>query len=374
MLKKLYVGNYKSLDNFECEFDNLNLILGSNGNGKSTVFEVLRNIRDFATGRSPISIFSESTLTRWFEQDTQSFELTIEGNNGVYVYRLEVEHERGKNKQRVCNESVTFEGKALLHADAREWRLLQYESGTEPIFFPANQMQSVLPSIGEDPRYTHIAWLRQWFDEKLLCLQIDPLHMKPMAAANEWKLDENATNFVGWYRNKIASDSDATMRVRQAMTELYGGPVRLSLEREGGDILHLKITMEVEQGENTHPSVATYSFSELSDGERSLIVLYTLLQLLDDPEVTLCLDEPDNYVALSEIQPWCISLRDKTDLAGSQALLISHHPQIIDYFAPSYGLVFERDGNGRSSVHRFKVEDSMPDALSASEIFARGWE
>ncbi|MFP4381463.1 MAG: AAA family ATPase, partial [Candidatus Sumerlaeia bacterium] len=41
MLKRLYIDNYKCFENFEVEFSNINLLLGANASGKSTVLEVL---------------------------------------------------------------------------------------------------------------------------------------------------------------------------------------------------------------------------------------------------------------------------------------------------------------------------------------------
>ena len=37
-------------------------------------------------------------------------------------------------------------------------------------------------------------------------------------------------------------------------------------------------------------------------------------------------DEPDNFIALQEIQPWLVSLCQAVEDHGSQALIISHHP------------------------------------------------
>ncbi|MCU0541547.1 MAG: AAA family ATPase [Oscillatoriaceae cyanobacterium Prado104] len=47
MLKKIYVNNFRCLVNFELTADSLNLFLGSNGSGKTTVFEVLRKLKKF---------------------------------------------------------------------------------------------------------------------------------------------------------------------------------------------------------------------------------------------------------------------------------------------------------------------------------------
>lgn len=48
MLTRLYCDNYKCLVNFEFRPEATQLLMGRNGAGKSTVFEVLELIRDFA--------------------------------------------------------------------------------------------------------------------------------------------------------------------------------------------------------------------------------------------------------------------------------------------------------------------------------------
>jgi predicted ATPase len=113
-----------------------------------------------------------------------------------------------------------------------------------------------------------------------------------------------------------------------------------------------------------------FSFDELSDGQRILICLYALLNFVVDGHGCLFLDEPENYLALPEIQPWLMELRDRIDDHGGQVILISHHPEIIDYLAPELGLVFERVGVGPVRVRPYNPDD----VLSPSEQIARGWE
>ena len=45
-------------------------------------------------------------------------------------------------------------------------------------------------------------------------------------------------------------------------------------------------------------------FDVVSDGQRTLIVLYALLVDIGAAPRTVLLDEPENYVGLSELQPW----------------------------------------------------------------------
>ncbi len=50
MLKRIHIDNFRCLVNFELNFDSINLFLGGNGSGKSTVFEVLRKLQSFILG------------------------------------------------------------------------------------------------------------------------------------------------------------------------------------------------------------------------------------------------------------------------------------------------------------------------------------
>lgn len=112
----------------------------------------------------------------------------------------------------------------------------------------------------------------------------------------------------------------------------------------------------------------TYTFDELSDGQRALIALYTLLYAGGDEPTTIAVDEPDNFVALAEIQPWLGALSERPAL---QALLISHHPEILNMHALDAGIVFRRDNGGPTRVERFTAEPG--ETLTPAELIARGW-
>lgn len=52
-------------------------------------------------------------------------------------------------------------------------------------------------------------------------------------------------------------------------------------------------------------------FDELSDSQQSLVGLYMLLHCALTDHSTLGIVEPDNFVALREIQPWLSRLLDR---------------------------------------------------------------
>ena len=113
-------------------------------------------------------------------------------------------------------------------------------------------------------------------------------------------------------------------------------------------------------------------FSDLSEGQRTLIALYVLLYCAVTENSTLLIDEPDNFIALAEIQPWLMRLLDRVDEQNAQVILVSHHPELLDQLAGQGGVLLDRPDGGETRVRPFEPpEDS---GLKASEIIARGWE
>ena len=87
----------------------------------------------------------------------------------------------------------------------------------------------------------------------------------------------------------------------------------------------------------------------------------------------LFIDEPDNYVALAEIQPWLTDLAEACGEVLPQAVLCSHHPELIDYLGGDRGLLLEREASGAATARRPEGH-LFEDGLKFSEVVARGWE
>lgn len=139
--------------------------------------------------------------------------------------------------------------------------------------------------------------------------------------------------------------------------------------KEAGEARVLKVVFD-KPGADGRPMVC--DFNEISDGQRVLIVLYSLLYGLKESGVSLFLDEPDNFVALREIQPFLTSLTDFIGHGIDQTVIISHHPEIIDYLASSSGIWFVRDDNGPTRLVDKPVD--LTDGLTISQNMARGWQ
>ena len=80
----------------------------------------------------------------------------------------------------------------------------------------------------------------------------------------------------------------------------------------------------------------------------------------------------DNYVALPEIQPFILALRDRCTGGSLQSVIVSHHPEVINLIGAESGLWFEREDNAHVRVRKIDGQDTEQ-GMPLSELVARGW-
>ena len=114
MVKRIYIDNYKAFSNFSFEPQNVQLIYGGNGSGKTSLFEALNLLRGFVVaGLRTDEVFHDWTLTRWDRRAIQTFEIEVQGNGGHFTYRLELHFMATGGNAAVHLESLQFDGRPL---------------------------------------------------------------------------------------------------------------------------------------------------------------------------------------------------------------------------------------------------------------------
>jgi len=388
VLKRVYIDNYKCLVNFELALQRTQLLLGANGSGKSAVFDVLWRLRQVMTGENRISEpvdppFPSGSLTRWELRNAQSFELDVEGNGGTYQYKLKVEHRPQTRQSRITSETLSFNGGPLL-AFVNGGITIYGEDHKVGATFPFDWGQSAFVTLAErDDNRLH-RWFRDWVRElQVVC--VNPFDMVSHTDQENARLNANATNFVAWYRHLIQETYGLQELVRQSLQEVWEGFQSMRLETAGPNVKLLKVALKAPAAGMKDYEVA---LGDLSDGQRVLLVLYTLLRFAGrtdepgtgtgtetgerTPDSLICLDEPDNFVTLAEIQPWLISMCQAAEDHESQILFISHHPELINYLAPQNAIVLSRPAGGPTRVMPFRA--SPDSTMTPAEVIARGWE
>ena len=369
MLTKVYIDNFKSLVNFEFKPGPLQLILGDNGAGKSSFFDAMWRLREFLIkGVSASLVFRGSTLTRWDDRPKQVFELTVERDGRDYVYRVEIEQFRDSRSAKVALETLHFEGKPLfsfIQGEVQRYR----DDHSEGPKFSSEWYRSALSSVPPQDDSEKLTWFKQWMNSLCLAAVEPQMEIESIDEVSEPDLVLN--RFASWYRHLISVDPTAVWELNDVLkTGVIEGFEALVLRKEGERAQRLSIELKagsVGDGSGT----IRYDDWELSDGQRVLIKLYALAFCAMKPDRTLILDDPVVHVSLREIQPWLLTLLDRADDIKAQVLLISHHPELINYLARENGVFFDREGNGPVRVRPAQFDEDEP--LPPAELVARGW-
>lgn len=366
MITRFYADNFRTLVNFDLKFDQMNLLMGSNGSGKSSVFEVLRRLQRFISGDCRLNTaFPSQDLTRWQSVREQRFELDVKVPEGELTYTLVIEHLNGAAKCRVKEETLR-EGQHFLFKRAlAEIRLYHDDYSPGPVY-PFDGTLSALATVQANPDNQKLTAFRRLIG-KLIIASISPPEMEKDSVQDADRLSERMENFVSWYRRVSHENMESTFELFEELKEVIPGFASLNYKDAGQNTKSLKILFD-QPGEGKKQ--ITFDFSELSDGQRALIALYALIHAGRDGNLCLFLDEPDNFVALREIQPWLMALNDARGENISQTVLISHHPEIINFLGNIQSQWLSRGTEGPTRIKEIPVDD---DGLTLAEIVARGW-
>ncbi|MFH0824367.1 MAG: AAA family ATPase [Pseudomonadota bacterium] len=371
MIKRIYADNFRCLVNFEFSPGPFSVLLGPNGSGKSSVFDLLSKLQQFIDGEGKVNeIFPERDLCRWQTAAAQTFELEIDGNGGTYKYSLVVEHERERNRARVLKEKLLFNGEPLFESVEGKAQLYRDDHSQGPKY-SFDWSRSGLAVLESGPDNKKPAWFRNTV-HSLLIVRINPYLMSGESAEEVDRPKITMEDFASWYRFLSQEHQGKVFELTRELRGVIDGFDSFKIRKAGEvhRVLEALFSSKTASGE-TH----AYRFDRLSDGQKALMGLYTLLHCSpadggDDGGV-VCIDEPENFLALPEIEPWLRSLHDLCIDVGRQALIISHHPKLINYLAGSAGHWFERDGEGPVRVR--PIVDETGTGLPFSELVARGW-
>ena len=372
MLTRIHIDNYKCLTNFDLRLDNLTLLAGAHGCGKSAVFDVVGKLRDFACDSRVDKLFLADDLTRWTTKREQRFELEFSTDGGVFIYELVTEYDSDKRGAEIASERLLYDGKPVLSSRDRKLQVYRDDDIEGPVY-PFGRFRSALATDYHERVYSRLRRFRDLVSG-FQTLSLAPSLIQSGSKAESDVLAHDGANFAAWYRAQLLNDPHQLQQVTNRLSEILPGFAGLKLSARVGDYRELLATFSSANADPSH----SYRFHQLSDGQRALMVLYTLVfETIPDTGSrddsgnfprTLFLDEPDNYVTLPELQPWLAELEDGAGDSLPQVVLISHHPEAIDFLADNT-VWLTREPESYTRI----IDAKNDTGLRMSEVYARGW-
>ncbi|WP_338022488.1 AAA family ATPase [Argonema antarcticum] len=359
MLQRLYVHNFRCLENFELTIKEMPsaLLIGKNGAGKSTIafaLEVLQKIgrginrvkqlveeKDFARGRSDVPI---------------RFEIEVLLENKLYKYVLAFELPEKFKELRVFEEELLVSGDTIYSRKEAQVTLRKSAQNSEAQFLVDWHLVA-LPVIQDQSETDPLRIFKTWLARTIILAPIPNL-MTGDSNGETLEPKRDGSNFGEWFSGLLSRYPAAyTQIVDKYLREVMPDIQDFLNELIGKDSKSMIVRFEAN---NANLSV---DFKDLSDGEKCFFLCAVVLAANKFYGPLFCFwDEPDNYLSLSEVGHFVTSLR-RSFQGNSQILVTSHNPEAIRKFSNENTFVLDRKSHLEPTLVRLLSDIPVPGDL-----------
>lgn len=364
MLSKIYIHQYRCLQNFEIDLEDLNsaLLLGRNGSGKSSFFAAIEVLQKIGRGVTPI----KDLITRddFAFSETHKpiiFDIAIKLKGKKFEYFLEIDLPENFREPKVKSEILSVDGKKII--ERAGGRTLLRDSAQ----FTLDWHHIGLPLISVNQDDDPIAILKAWF-ANIIVLSPYPRRFSATSKMETQHLDRDGQFVLDWIRNSLAEFPSLYGQISDFLKERMPDFELLKFETTGKDEKELIFLFKDETKK------IELNFSQLSDGEKIYILTAVIVASIQNHHQIetplLCLwDEPDNFISLLELNQFITACRKAFENSNnnSQLVFTTHNSQVINEFSGHNTFILSRTSHSQPT-RVAKLKDKT--YLSASVVAA----
>jgi predicted ATPase len=347
MIKRLYVHNFRCLENFELPIAKHSsvLLIGKNGAGKTTVSVALEILQRIARGTNRVGeLVKPKDLSRGREDVPMRFEIEVELEAKLYGYTIALEFPEGFKELRVMEEKLTVEGKSVYNREAAQVHLAR--TGPEnDAQFRIDWHLAALPIVQQQSPKDPISVFKHWLARMLI---LRPMPSMILGGSEQETLQPNSqvTDFAAWFSGLLAYTPSAYTRIDGYLRDVMPDLKDIKNPTVGRDSRSLVVQFSNGRGSAEIP------FEDLSDGEKCFMICALVLAANEAYGPLFCFwDEPDNYLAPSEVGHVVLALRRAFQSRG-QFIATSHNPEVIRRFSDENTLVLFRKNHLEPTILR----------------------
>ena len=367
MISRLYVHNFRCLENFELPISGQSsaLLIGKNGSGKTTVSLALEILQKIARGTNRVrDLVKPKDFFLGRTDVPMRFEIEVELEATTYGYAIAFEFPEGFKELRVLEEKLTVDGKPVYTRELAQVHLAKSGQAKEAKF-PIDWHLVALPIVQQQSAKDPLSAFKQWL-ARMLILRPMPSLIGGDSEQQTLQPNPQVTDFAAWFSGLLASAPSAYTKIDEYLKQVMPDLKDIKNPLVGRDARSLVVQFSNDQGSVTLP------FEDLSDGEKCFMICALVLAANDAYGPLLCFwDEPDNYLALSEVGHFVLALR-KAFQSGGQFIATSHNPEAIRRFSEENTLVLHRKSHLEPTIVRpldeLQVSGDLVDALVRGDV------
>lgn len=367
MLQRLYIHNFRCLENFELPIKGMSsaLLIGKNGSGKSTTASALEVLQKISRGINRVSQLVQSKdFTRGRADVPIRFEIEVLLDDKLYKYVLALELPEKFKELRVSEEQLLVSGDPIYSRKEAKVTLHNSSQNREAQFLVDWHLVA-LPVIQEQSETDPLRIFKTWLARMIILAPIPSL-MTGDSNGDTLEPKRDGSNFGEWFSGLLSRYPAAYTQVVQYLRDVMPDIKDFLNELIGKDSKSMIVRF---QKNNANLSV---DFEGLSDGEKCFFLCSVVLAANESYGPLFCFwDEPDNYLAISEVGHFISSLRRSFKNSG-QILVTSHDQEAIRKFSNENTFVLDRKSHLEPTLIRLLSDISFPgdlvDALISGDI------
>lgn len=390
MLQRLYVHNFRCLENFELNLKDLpsSLLIGKNGAGKSTIAFALEVLQSIGRG---INRVSQLIQAKDFNSSRSGvpirFEIEVLLKEQLYKYILALELSPENSKEiRVFEEQLLVAGSPIYSREASQVKLYanNLQSQTSQDNRSANPFSNQFPLASQlmasqfqldwhlvalpliqaqsetDPLYIFKSWL-----SRMVILAPIPSLMTGESSGETLEPKRDGSNFGEWFSGLLRRYPAAYTQVDRYLREVMPDIQDIQNEPIGKDAKSMVVQFEANN------QTLSLDFKELSDGEKCFFLCAVVLAANKYYSPFCFWDEPDNYLSLSEVGHFVTALRRSFKNSG-QILVTSHNEEAIRKFSNENTFILDRKSHLEPTLIRLlsdiPINGDLVDTLIRGDI------
>lgn len=371
VIRRLYIHNFRCLENFELPLSGQSslLLIGNNGSGKTTIGLALEILQKLARGTNRVAdLVKPKDLSYGRTGVPMRFEIEVQVQSQTYQYAIAFELPDGFKELRIFQEKLAVDGRPVFARELAQVHLARNAQDADTSF-RIDWHLAALPIVQLPSNNDPISTFRQWLG-RMLILRPIPSVIRGESEQETLQPNPQVTNFGAWFSGLLAHAPAAYTKIDEYLKQVMPDLKDIKNPLVGKDARSLTVQFANEQGSITLP------FEDLSDGEKCFMVCALVIAENHAYGPLLCFwDEPDNYLAPSEVGHTILALRRAFE-SGGQFIATSHNSEGIRRFSDENTLVLYRRSHLEPTIARplqefrasGKFQGDLVDALVRGDV------